>query len=62
MEKPRGNMHERYIGVPKGGVIKGCDKGCMIKGCDKGHLNLFISGMQKFCISQQIYNNMSYVI
>ena len=47
MEKPRGNPHEKYRGVPKGGVIKGCDKGCVIKGCDKGYVHLFISGMQK---------------
>ena len=32
VEKPRGNPHEKYRGVPKGGVIKGCDKGCVIKG------------------------------
>ena len=38
VEKPRGNPHEKYRGVPKGGVIKGCDK---------GHVHLFISGMQE---------------
>ena len=27
VEKPRGNPHEKNRGVPKGGVIKGCDKG-----------------------------------
>ena len=32
VEKPRGNPHEKYRGVPKGGVIKGYDKGCVIKG------------------------------
>ena len=32
VEKPRGNPHEKYRGVPKGGVIKGCDKGVVIKG------------------------------
>ena len=31
-EKPRGNPHEKYRGVPKGGVIKGCDKGGVIQG------------------------------
>ena len=41
VEKPRGNPYEKYRGVPKGGVIKGCDK---------GHVHLFISGMQKSCI------------
>ena len=50
VEKPRGNPHEKYRGVPKGGVIKGCDKGGVIKGCDKGHVHVFISGMQKSCI------------
>ena len=23
VEKPRGNLHEKYRGVPKGGMIKG---------------------------------------
>ena len=32
VEKPRGNLHEKYRGVPKGSVIKGCDKGVVIKG------------------------------
>ena len=32
VEKPRGNPHDKNRGVPKGGVIKGCDKGCVIKG------------------------------
>ena len=32
VEKPRGNNHEKYRGVPKGGVIKGCDKGGVIQG------------------------------
>ena len=32
VEKPRGYPHEKYRGVPKGGVIKGCDKGVVIKG------------------------------
>ena len=32
VEKPRGNPYEKYRGVPKGGVIKGCDKGGVIKG------------------------------
>ena len=32
VEKPRGNPNEKYRGVPKGGVIKGCDKGGVIKG------------------------------
>ena len=32
VEKPRGNPHEKYRGVPNGGVIKGCDKGGVIKG------------------------------
>ena len=27
VEKPRSNPHEKCRGVPKGGVIKGCDKG-----------------------------------
>ena len=35
MEKPRGNPHEKSRGVPKGGVIKGCNKGCVKKECDK---------------------------
>ena len=30
VEKPRGNPHEKYSGVPKGGVIKECDKGGVI--------------------------------
>ena len=30
VEKPRGNPHEKHRGVPKGGVIKGCDKGGVI--------------------------------
>ena len=30
-EKPRGNPHEKYRGVPKGGVIKVCDKGGVIQ-------------------------------
>ena len=30
--KPRGNPHEKYRGVPKGCVIKGCDKRGVIKG------------------------------
>ena len=50
MEKPRGNPHEKYRGVSKGGLIKGCDKRGVIKGCDKEQVHLFISGMQKFCI------------
>ena len=32
VEKPRGNPHEKYRGVPKGGVIEGCDKGSVIQG------------------------------
>ena len=32
VEKPLGNRHEKYRGVPKGNVIKGCDKGVVIKG------------------------------
>ena len=32
VEKPRGNPHEKYRGVPKWGVTKGCDKGVVIKG------------------------------
>ena len=32
VEKPRGNPHDKNRGVPKGGVIKGCDKGLVIKG------------------------------
>ena len=32
VEKPRGNPYEKYRGVPKGGVIKGCDKRGVIKG------------------------------
>ena len=32
VEKPRGNPYEKYRGVPKGGVIKGCDKGGVIQG------------------------------
>ena len=35
VEKPRGNPHEKYRGVPKGCVIKGCDKGGVIKGTCK---------------------------
>ena len=31
VEKPWGNPHEKYRGVPKGGVIKGYDKGVVIK-------------------------------
>ena len=26
------STHEKYRGVPKGGVIKGCDKGGVIQG------------------------------
>ena len=33
--KPQGNPHEKYRGVPKGCVIKGCDKGGVIKGTCK---------------------------
>ena len=51
VEKNWGNPHEKYRAGPEGGVIKECDKGCVIKGCDKVHVHLFISGMQKFCIS-----------
>ena len=32
VEKPRGNPHEKYGGVPKGGVRKGCDKGGVMQG------------------------------
>ena len=32
VEKPRGIPHDKHRGVPKGGVIKGCDKGLVIKG------------------------------
>ena len=32
VEKPRGNPHEKFRGVPKGGVIKGCEKGGVRKG------------------------------
>ena len=32
VEKPRGNPHDKNRGVPKGGVIKGCDKGLVIMG------------------------------
>ena len=32
VEKPRGNPHDKHRGVPKGGVIMGCDKGLVIKG------------------------------
>ena len=32
VEKPGGNPYEKYRGVPKGGVIKGCDKRGVIKG------------------------------
>ena len=32
VEKPRGNPHDKYRGVPKGCVIKGCDKGVVIQG------------------------------
>ena len=32
VEKPRGNPYEKYRGVPKGGVMKGCDKKGVIKG------------------------------
>ena len=32
VEKHRGNPYEKYRGVPKGGVIKGCDKRGVIKG------------------------------
>ena len=32
MEKPRGNPYEKYRGVQKGGVIRGCDKRGEIKG------------------------------
>ena len=37
VENPRGNPHEKYRGVSKGG-------------CDKEQVHLFISGIQKFCI------------
>ena len=32
VEKPRGNPHEKYRGVPKGGVIKGTCM-CSYQGC-----------------------------
>ena len=32
VEKSRGNPYEKYRGVPKGGVMKGCDKKDVIKG------------------------------
>ena len=31
-EKPRGHPHEKYRGVPNGGVINRCDKRDVIKG------------------------------
>ena len=31
-KRQRGNPYEKYRGVPKWGVIKGCDKGDVIKG------------------------------
>ena len=32
VEEPRGNPHDKYRGVPKGCVIKGCEKGGVIQG------------------------------
>ena len=54
MEKPGGNPHEKYRGVPKRDVL-GVGKGGVIKRCDKRASAYFISEMQKFCILQQIY-------
>ena len=39
LEKPWGNSHEKYTGVPKGGVIKDV----LYKVGDKDHVHLFIS-------------------
>ena len=72
VEKPRGNPHDNYRGVPKGCVIKGCDKGgvikgtcmCSYQGCrnpvfySKYIINvIFISGD---CCSRNIFINIYY--
>lgn len=52
--------HKKYRGVPKGarGVVNGKTLTYVIQGCVKGRVHAFISGMQKYCILYQNYNNL----